>query len=186
MRAIAALIPTFRRATNAEELGTAFGAVRNNTFGADYTLSNGTSIEDHPIVWIYRERPLMGQVPAIEDRDFDYAFDEEPMQLQVTMVYWFPMRIPFADWIIARTVMAQMGIENYVAMNPLMPAHDANWDVVGTQPAHMNGIFNDVYTRMKCNLPSGIYVFPIRANHTMRMMTPAKKHHFQQQNCFTP
>lgn len=185
--AIAALIPTFRRATSPAELGAAFGAVKDNTFGADYTLSSGTSIADHPIVWIYRERPLMGQVPAIEDRDFDHAFDEEPMQLQATMVYWFPMRIPFADWVIARIVMAQMGIENYVAMNPLMPAQNANWEVSGTgQPAHMNGIFSDVYTRMRTDLSGGVYVFPIRANHTMRMMTPAKQHHFQQQNCFTP
>lgn len=184
--ALAALLPSFRRSDSPAKLGEAFEAVRDNRYGAGYTLSNGTDIGNEPVVWIYRERPLSNEIAGVEDSEFDYrSRNSQPMQLQVTMVYWYPMRIPFADWVLFRMSMAQMGLESYTAANPLMEAQpNAGWETESAPGAHLTSL-NEVYSRMQSNLSAKRYVFPIRASHTMRMMTPAKRRHFQQQNCFS-
>lgn len=183
--ALAALLPTFRRTDTAGALGDAFEAVKQNRYGAGYTLSNGSSIENEPVVWIFRESPTAGQISGAENDDFDFiAETADPMQLQITMVYWYPMRIPFADWVLFRMAMAEMGIDSYEANNPLMPTqNDAGWDGSSGPKAYLTQV-DQVYQRMQSNLSAKRYVFPIRANHTMRMMTPAKRHHFANQNCF--
>jgi len=177
--ALAALLPTFRSVRDPAELGEQFKAVRDNRFGDGYMLSTSEDIANEDVVWIYRERPLRSAVPSDEDREFDARFNE-PMQLQVTMIYWYPMRIPFADWVIYRMAAASMGVETYLENNPLMPTADANWQPGGSGET----LASDVFAKMSANVGANKYLFPIQASHSMRMMTPAKRQYFNQQNCF--
>lgn len=176
--ALAALLPTLRTTTNADELSTAFGAVKDNRFGDGYTTSV-TGIENEEVVWIFRESPLASDIPDMEDRAFDARFSE-PMQLRVRLVYWYPMRIPFADWVIYRAAAASMGVAHYAAQNPLMVAGKADW-----RQESSDVLTGEVLSRVSSNVSSRKYLFPIQASHTMRMMTPAKQQYFEgSQNCF--
>lgn len=176
--ALAALLPTLRPTTNPDELANAFGAVRDNRFGDGYTTSV-TGIENEEVVWIFRERPLAGDIPNVEDRAFDARFSE-PMQLQVRLVYWYPMRIPFADWVIYRAAAASMGVARYAAQNPLLLTEKADW-----RQESSDTLTDEVLSRVRSNVSSRTYLFPIQASHTMRMMTPAKQQYFEgSQNCF--
>lgn len=177
--AIAALLPTMRDTSDASKLGEAFRDMRDNRFGSGYTTTN-QNIENETVVWIYRERPLRDEIPLDEDREFDARFDE-PMQLQVTLVFWYPMRIPFADWVIYRMAAASMGIESYVNQNPLILTTKADW-----QTETATTLNDDILGRMTSNLGADRYLFPIQASYTMRMMTPAKQQYFDgRQHCFS-
>jgi hypothetical protein len=88
------------------------------------------------------------------------------------------MHIPFANWVLARAVVAQWGLEDYVATNPLISPRTANWKSNGgfTPPA-------DVKTEMLARTTQKQYVFPISVSYTLRMMTPADIRYFGTQNC---
>jgi hypothetical protein len=184
--AIAALLPTFRRTDSPKALGDAFRKHKNNRY-RDFTLWNGKNLDNEHIVWLFREQPLRAAVPAQgdgagEDVDFDYDFDRQPMLLEVQLVFWYPLRIPFADWVISRMALAHYGIESYAEANPLFVAHEAKWPD-GDQVAMASFQRGVVVSHYAGLATSGRYFFPIHATHTMRMMTPAKRRHFQQQHC---
>ncbi|MBI3184498.1 MAG: pilus assembly protein [Myxococcales bacterium] len=182
--AIGALLPTFSSYLGAQSgsagqmLGNAFAARANNQYSG-----GGTPLRDMnfngPIVWIFREAPLQGTVQAFpdgQDKNFDQP-DNPIMRLEVRMVYWYPMKIPFADWVMARIAMAQWGIRDYTAQNPYMVRQTASWTTESPGPDAM------VKAEMEARYDMGQYVFPIETTYTMRMMTPAKAVYFQTQNC---
>jgi hypothetical protein len=98
------------------------------------------------------------------------------------MIYWYPLRIPFANWVMTRMFMAQLGIEDYTAANPLILAErNANWNSGEfTDPF---AISTDLKNEMLTRYGRSQYVFPIETTFTMRMMTPLKSRFFPTPHC---
>lgn len=162
------------------KLAAAFAARRFNRYaGGTNTGPNLDGVHDGSIVWIDRHIEG-GGVGSPQDRDFD-----EPghlRQLEVRMVYWYPLRIPFANWVMSRMFLAQLGLEEYTAANPLLLAErDANWNRGEfTDPFSLSG---EVGAEMLSRVRREQYVFPIETTFTMRMMTPLKARYFPTMNC---
>lgn len=180
--ALAAVLPTFRATNGVEPLGEAFEAVKENKFGSGYGMSNGVDVSGEDVVWIYRDSPRLSDISGQEDSDFDYLSEgEDPLQIKISLVFWYPMRIPFADWILFRTAMAGMGIQEFSGNNPLMPTAETEWDR-GSVPEYVSR-FSDVRSKMSEHLSGDRYLFPIQTSYTMRMMTPAKRRHLGDLKC---
>lgn len=177
--AIASLLPTFTNVSTPADLASAFGARKDNVFGPT-TLSNGTSLSGDPVVWLFRESPQPGDWTGPEDEEFDYRF--EPMNLDVRLVFWFPLRIPFADWVITRMLLAHYAMQDYAGViNPLNPAQIAAWPdsmgysaPTGDLASYAHTAQSMVAGQFQSNATSGKYLFPIHATASMRMMTPVK------------
>jgi hypothetical protein len=154
----------------AQGLAQAFDRRKNNKFNKGQDGVDGT------IVWIVRESPRKGAVPN-EDSNFDQG---RLMRLETQLIYFFHMRIPVVNAIISRIVLARWGWMPYQGLNPLMVAQDVkyeqgNADLAGSIRGQVMSRFNNKQ-----------YVIPILASGSMRMMTPARKKFFQQQNCSAP
>jgi hypothetical protein len=175
--AIATLLPSFARTDSPAALGSAFRIHRDNTYSPVWD-------EGHtgPIVWIARERPLRGEIRADEEESFDnparYASVSDVMRLEARIVFWYPLRIPFADWVLTRMFLAQLGLREYTAVDPIQPVHNARW---------RQGMATSLEAAIRQELLERVdreeYVFPLQANYSMRMMTPARRQFFEEQNC---
>ena len=122
-------------------------------------------------------------MPAPEDLQFDLPRGDgsQAMRLEVRLIYWYRLRIPFADWVISRMIQAHWGLRDYDAVNPLIPADaNAGWTQPSTPVVNLDPAIRD---ELNTRVNSGQYVFPIQATYGMRMMTPARRAHFDQQNC---
>lgn len=180
--ALAAVLPAFRATNGVAPLANAFDAVKDNKFGSGYGMSNGIDVGDEDVVWIYRDSPRLGDISGEEDSDFDYLREgEDPLQIKISLVFWYPMRIPFADWILFRTAMAGMGIQEFAGNNPLMPTAETRWEE-GSVPEYITR-FSEVRSKMSENLSARRYLFPIQTGYAMRMMTPAKRRHLADLKC---
>jgi hypothetical protein len=136
-----------------------------------------------PIFWLIREQPRAGTVPNPEDLAFDTPTGDgqEAKRLEVRLIYWYRLRIPFADWVISRMLLAHLGLKNYDAVNPLMPADvKAGWTKSPERVINLDPLIRD---ELMSRVGSGEYVFPIQATYGMRMMTPLRSEFFAQQNC---
>jgi hypothetical protein len=164
--AIAALLPTMERTNTPAALAQAFSQHRNNTL-APLPGFNGD------MLWLIREQPT--NVSA-DDLDFDQG--NGLMRLEVRLVYWYPMRIPFANWVMTKMFRAHFAIQTYTAANPLILAEkNANWTTSANST--MEAQILSEYTTRSANE----FIFPITASSSMRMMTPALQQFFNQQNC---
>jgi hypothetical protein len=193
--AIAALVPSFHSflsptwqsgRSSAEKYARAFEARRNNRFDPARELDNG---HDGNIVRIYREQPLREVVRANAYWEEDYDLPSstrapvtrDPLMLELRMIYWFPLRIPFANWVWNRMVMAHFGLATYRYSNPLMLAErDAKWDEAAASGHLDPGLVDELMQRSNASQ----YVLPIEVTYVTRMMTPPRNIHFQQQHCF--
>lgn len=165
--AITTLLPTFAKTDDARALAQAFGTHRDNRYqpGRDWG-------RDGPIVWVIRESPQRGRITNGAD---DFRFDDpdrgDPLRLEVRLIFWYPMKIPFANQVIAYMTLAAWGLGDYQAANPLMPTQTADWS------AQSGGAPNQVPARVlgefRARTLAGQYVFPIQTTAAMRMMTPA-------------
>jgi hypothetical protein len=135
---------------------------------------------DGPIFWLVREQPLASAVPGPEDPYFDAPSSTDIKRLEVRLIYWFPLKIPFADWVMSRLLLAHYGLRDYVGANPLMLAEKSVGWTAGKSPPSLDA---EIRGEFMSRLGAGQYVFPIQATSGMRMMTPARARHFQQQNC---
>ncbi len=136
---------------------------------------------DGPVVWIDRVRPLVGKIdPATEEDVWNLAPPEGPDRtLEVRMTFWFPLKIPFANWIFARLALAHWGVEEYRAVSPYQVAtRDAKWVQDPSAVAPPAAIAAEMLMRVHSSPPQ--YVFPIQATSAMRMMSPAR---FTSQSC---
>lgn len=178
--ALVTLLPTFRR-VDAANIGTNFADVSANAYepGRDSNHSGD-------IVWFIRKSPLRANIPFADDAAFDDP-DLPLRRLEVEMVFWYPMRIPFANWVISRMLLAHFGLREYTALNPLMVAQNAEWQL-GTatldQTAY-GGLPGTVQNQFlaRTNSAQGVYPFPIQVTAAMRMMTPARAAFFTPQHC---
>lgn len=175
--AIAALLPSITRTDSPERLGEAFLSRRNNRYAPALEAHDG------PILELVRESPDPATIrpPAIEDNAFDLP--GELRVLTIRMLYWYRLKIPFADWVIGRAVLAYWGLRDYRAVNPLMPTQrDAGWraEAVLTTEAWPGGA---VPSRMLGWADQGQYLLPIRVTSSMRMMVPPRQSNFATAEC---
>ncbi|ATB31967.1 TadE/TadG family type IV pilus assembly protein [Melittangium boletus] len=136
-----------------------------------------------PVFWLVRESPKPGDFQGKEDLTFDTPEGDgsDAMRLEVRLVYWYRLRIPFADWVMSRMFLAHLGLKNYNAANPLILTQtQAGWTKSEKRTVDLE---SSIRQELSSRVNSGQYVFPIHATYGMRMMTPARRTYFQQQNC---
>lgn len=183
--AIAALLPSFVSylgegtpgATPQEKLVAAFSArTRNKPFSNQFdpVADDG---HDGAVVWLFRETPLRADVTRQSEHDFDDP-DGPGYTLRVRLVYWFPLRIPFANWVMATMFRAYFGLGDYNKVSPIMPVKpDAKWTQTASRLRTQAA--NEFLRRYNAEQ----YVFPVTASYAMRMMTPPRQRLFQRQDC---
>ncbi|MFL5348464.1 MAG: TadE/TadG family type IV pilus assembly protein [Hyalangium sp.] len=182
--AILALLPTFHSylgnglsGSPADKLGQAFELRKGNAYNAGWDEGHNGSI-----VWIIRESPLRGIVPN-EDKEFDEprsAGQNDAMRLETRLVFWFPLKIPFANWVISRMMLSYWGYMSYTAQNPLMETQKANWTASSVNTMTLESA---IQGELLGRVASQQYVIPIHASASLRMMTPAQNRYFTTQNC---
>lgn len=186
--AIGSLLPTFDSfmghgsGTPAQKLAAAFAARRDGFYNPGWDGG-----QNEPVVWILRESPnalwVRGQGGG-QQKDFDNPLRPGPgaglVRLEIRMVYWMPLKIPFADWVMSRMFLAQYGFQDYDHANPLMETQTAHWTQEVTAPVDLDQFVREEWIR---RVRAHHYVFPIHATATMRMMTPVKAVHFARQHC---
>jgi hypothetical protein len=183
--AIAALLPSFvsylgegtAGATPQEKLVTAFLLrTRNKPFSNQYDPGADDG-HDGAVVWLFRETPLRSEVTRQSEHDFDDP-DGPGYTLRVRLVYWYPLRIPFANWVMATMFRAYFGLGDYNKVSPIVPVKpDAKW----TQTA--SRLRAAAATEFLRRYNDEQYVFPVTASYAMRMMTPPRQRFFQRQDC---
>ncbi len=176
--AVLALMPSYHSflggpgGSPGQKLGNAFGKYKDNVYR---TSARGLPVEG-ALVWILRDSPLAGAVPR-EDLNFDQA-DSPNVRLEIRLVYWYPLRIPFANWVISRLTLSRWGLQDYMAADPLAPVKRANWKT--ENPTTLEAALRDELMR---RVSAGFYSLPIHASASLRMMTPVRQSHFPTQNC---
>lgn len=176
--AIATLLPAFARTDSPAALGAAFREHKEDQYKPHLDMGfSGT------IVWVARESPRLGDISPTEEEDFDdparYQGIEDVVRLEARIVFWYPLRIPFADWVLTRMFLSHMGLRDYSAADPLTPVHTAAWR------QGVNAFSLDAAVRQELleRVNRKEYVFPLQATHVMRMMTPPRPQFFATQNC---
>jgi hypothetical protein len=181
--AILALLPSFtsylgdatQGGTPEAKLGRAF-ALRTNgkPFENQYDAA-ADEPHNRPVVWIFRPSPRVNSIRRTAEDDFDDP-DEPGYRLEVRVVYWYPMRIPFANWVMATLYRSWFGFGDFTRTNPLIPTQQANW----TQKSRALDAFrNEFMTRFNDEQ----WVFPVSGTAVMRMMTPPRREFFRRQHC---
>lgn len=182
--AILALLPSFTSylgegtpgGTPHEKLATAFAArTRNKPQNNRYDALLDDP-HDGAVVWLYRESPRANEVSRDSEDDFDDP-DRRGYTLEVRVVYWYPLRIPFANWVMATMYRAYFGLGDYTKQNPLMPAQQARWTQSGARS--LDGFRAEFLRRYDDEQ----YVFPVVGTGAMRMMTPPRRALFRRQHC---
>lgn len=191
--ALVALLPTITQVRTPAELGTAFGA-RCNPCSTEGTgkvsihydptrdTAPGAAGYDENLIEIVRERPTGAQVPASgEDTDFDEPrTPDNIVRLEIRMIYWYRLRIPFVSWVMSKMFLAYFGLKPYTAQNPLMLTQKANWSQkeasLQTGDSWPGG---DPGDNMRTWDAKHHYLFPIKVTAAMRMMTPAKANYLK-------
>jgi hypothetical protein len=169
-----ALLPTFTVLRDVAAIRDAARRMKASGYRYDPLRQPGFSGD---VFWLLRDRPLVADVDRAEVERFDQG--RAPMRLEVRLVYWFPLRIPFANWVMVSLVRAAYGLENYSRINPLMPAAgNAKWTDQGKR-------FDDAAVREAFDqrTEAGERVFPIIVSSSMRMLTPAVVENFRTQHC---
>lgn len=173
--AIAALLPTFARTTNPLQLAAAFALRRNNRFDANWDSGHNRSI-----VWITRERPTLNDFqtrsngPDADDARFDDQ-DRPLRRLEVRMIFWYPMRIPFANWVMGHMFLAHFGLQQWRNADPTMLFKKDGSDWNARQSIFLEA---QVGAEMRRRVNAKQYAFPIASTYSMRMMTPARRQYF--------
>ncbi len=165
--AVAALLPAIgARTDDGARLATAFRFRSGNRYSVVFDRSSTGMPRTGPIVWIVKR---LDRTVTNHNANFDDRFHAgSRAELEVDMVFWYPLRIPFADWVMSRMFLAYYGLMPYVANNPLMPAErNAMWTREGSSLTGAMG------NHMRTRALIGDYLAPIRTSYRMRMMTPA-------------
>lgn len=166
------------------EMANAFKKYKSNLYNDVVVSAGGPLTYTGSIVWIARALSNnRGVKTAInEEEAFDQGLigtDLQLTRLETRLIFWYPMRIPFANWVVSRMLLAHMGLKAYTGVNPLTPAQNANWD---TSKGGSN-VDAPILAEMLARHQAGEYVFPIEATYTMRMMTPVRPINFRSMNC---
>ena len=161
--AVVVLLPTFRTflkgGSPGRELAQEFRKHSIvNGYRYDDEYQKGTGVRQRLTRSILlMERRFSNPVTPAGEQNFDQP--GAPQRLQVRMVYWYPMRIPFANWVFSKAALG------YSAVNPLRVTQTANWS-----PTTLNGYAAVAVDRAA----GGEYVMPVVAEYSMRMMSPVE------------
>jgi hypothetical protein len=198
--AILSLIPTFHNYMSSQSpetgspgtrLGQAFQQWSTNDYGGNGGGPYRTGWAGDTIIWLARDRPnfTLGDNPQTAQRYFDVPLNPGtlPTHLELKLVYWAPLQIPFADWVFSRMALATLGLLSYSADNPLMPVqNNAGWTAGALNGAVSGGQF-PIGPELMLRVAAGRYVYPIVTTYSMRMMSPVKLSEFPpfggNQNC---
>jgi hypothetical protein len=174
---------TLAGATPGERLGAAFGRFRHNHYlGYKGPGWEDAGTENEALVWLVREQPRPRPADVVAfDQPLPRAGRTEPLRLEVRMVFWAPLRIPFADWVFSRMAAARLGLESYTHQNPLMLTQRAQWDAEAPRQLEAR-----TAGELRRRLARGHYMFPIEVSSTMRMMTPPRLSEFATAGCPAP
>lgn len=143
----------------------------------DPNLDSG---HDEPIFWIVRESPTLTDITPEHEDAFDLELNGQVTLLELRMIYFYPLRIPFANWVMARIVLTQFGLQSYAEANPyIVTQRNANW----TSPAGAFAIDNEIGTELLRRFDRRHFVAPIDVTFATRMMSPAWRSEFRTQNC---
>lgn len=176
---VAVLLPTITRTDSPLALADEWFQRRNNRY------RDGTPQHTGQIVEIFREAPLLGNLlgPGPEDNRWDQPPTLE--RLDVRMIYWYRLKIPFADWVMSKMFLAHYNLQAYNDVNPLMPAESrAGWPDGPT-----SNFTNEPWPggalgpNMLAWATTGHYLFPIRVTASMRMMVPPRRSEFATPGC---
>jgi hypothetical protein len=170
-----AIDPEFARRPTGGGRGGAYGNLVASHLTNRY-LPGRDAGRDGPIVWMWRVSPLVGSIGPDEEDVWNLAAPQGPEHvLAVRMVFWAPLKIPFANWVFLRMAMAHWGLRDYDAVNPLSPTHQsAGWTRDGPFTPAL------VAAELQARYDAQQFVFPVEATAALRMMSPAR---FSQQNC---
>lgn len=175
--AIAALLPSITRVDSPAALGQAFLDRRGNRYNDDGHTGQ--------IVELFREAPIAATIlaPAAEDNRFDQPNQLE--RLDVRMIYWYRLKIPFADWVMSRMFLAHYDLQAYNDANPLLLTEGkAGWPdspvLSFANEAWPGGLLG---ANMRAWSQQGHYLFPLRVTSSMRMMVPPRRSNFPNQWC---
>jgi hypothetical protein len=168
--ALAALLPTFSRTDSPAKLVEGFKK-RNFTKQYKYTGAGEDTDHDKQIFWL--DRIAISGV-AGEQKDFDQhdSSGGDPAKLEAQLVFWYPLKIPFVNWVVSRMFLAYFGIQSYDAQNPLMMTARAH---EGWKDAKSPGPQGDIRAELQARAQAKQYEFPIVVSYSMRMMTPARE-----------
>jgi hypothetical protein len=206
--AILTLIPTFAAylgaqshmvGTPGQQLGAAFnqykstGTHGNNQYGLYKTAGSPGTWGADAIVWLAREHPnfAAGDNPVLAQQQFDLPIvaPAVPIHMEVKLVYWAPLQIPFADWVFSRLALAQMGILAYTGRDsPLQANQQANWTASGGTWIAAGNTETQIATQLQARVLNNHYAFPIVVTYAVRLMSPADLSDYppyQTQNCGT-
>ncbi|NOK34535.1 pilus assembly protein [Corallococcus exercitus] len=183
--ALVTMLPTVEHTRTPAQLAAAFEDRKRNYLRV--RGSKGTLFTEGPMVEIVRESPdtswvrsLAGDEDLLFDTPTDSNLEMQRRTLEIRMVAWYYMRIPFADWVMSRMFLAQFHLRNYRDANPLNPAQkESDWWAdtdVELGPDDWPG--GDLGARMVRWSAQGHYLFPIQVHAAMRMMTPVKASNF--------
>lgn len=166
--ALASLMPAVARTDGYDELAKNFGLRSRNAYlplvdGSPYGMPRTGAI-----VWLVHRLDRALNRPHEESFDDKHRGDSRA-ELQVDMVFWFPLKIPFADWVMSRAFLAMFGGASYVEANPLMPTRRADW--TARESDFLDG--TQTLDELGSRVMRGQYDFPIRTSYRMHMMTPA-------------
>jgi TadE-like protein len=167
--------------TPGQKLAAAFSIRRFNRYSGtlkDKIEKGGSAVNaSGTIIWLIRDfAPRRPDLGAKMDSEFDQSL--APMRMETRLIFWFPMRIPFANWVISKIVLSSWQLETYTYQNPLLFTNKANWAGTGAgRPAAA------IAAEMQARHAIGEFVFPISATYSMRMMTPLKSQNAVPKNC---
>jgi hypothetical protein len=161
--AVLALLPTFASFAKpgVDPTDTLADAFRRHGITNGYRYDDAYSKGGAPqrflgeIVWL--RRVFSKPVSLTGELNFDQP--GPPQRLQVQVVFWFPLKIPFANWVISKLMLG------YVGLSPLMSGRQTSW---AAQP--LNGLAGAVSARSA----AGDLVMPLVTEASMRMMSPVR------------
>jgi hypothetical protein len=159
-----------------------------NNYGGQIVINDGgrSTAATGTIVWIRRRLGGRSAIVDASGAGQDTEFDQAPpgpngsssMRMETELIFFMPMKIPFANWVMAKMIQAYWGLQAYTARNPLMEAGKAmNANSQGSgweDPSGASNLAGAVLAEMTSRMNAGEYVFPITATFSMRMMTPLK------------
>ncbi|MBX7100065.1 MAG: pilus assembly protein [Myxococcaceae bacterium] len=176
--AIAVLVPVLDRGFAREAPGVdqarafwrAYDGSRDNTFEWPGRAA-GTPAT--PVVWIDRRKPdFRGGGVAENEWSWPTAGGGLDFRhLEIRMVLWAPMQIPFANWLFARLALARWGLMDFTGVNPYAPADGT---VTWSAESGALAVPGAVATELRRATLAKTYTFPVEVSAVVQMMSPPR------------
>lgn len=147
---LAALVPALGRADDQSAWKSTFRRVAGNVSSGLPVLVNHWAVENIRTPF---DKPL--------------APSEDPERVRIHLRFYYPMNIPFANWLLAKYFLASNAMQAWSGVDPTMATHKMN--VTGTAPS--DRVARQDYAIVKSYFDKKIYVAPISASWTMRMFS---------------